>query len=622
MKRLGWLTSGSGRNRMLTKTRMLNWRRNWRSLISVALSAVMAIALSTSLSSCNIQQFRTQSTDVPQIVLGLSEPRTFNYILSQEVPNIFNRIYTGLLSEDGVTGELSPGLAESWEVSKDNLSVTFKLRPDLKWSDGQPLTADDVVFTFEQLVFNPKIPTSKKDMLRIGGEKGVFPTVKKLSDRQVQFTTPEPFAPLLRSLAGGVDSGIAIMPKHRLAESIQKMDADGNPLFLSTWGTDTNPKDIVGTGPYVLASYKPNERIIFRRNPYYWRKGLQGNPLPQIERFVWQIVDSPETVLMQFRSGDLDLMGVGPTSFQLLKGEEERGNFKIFNMGPASGTSFMSFNLNQGKRKGKPVHDPTKIKWFNMVQFRQAVAYGIDRQTLINNLYRGLAAPQESPMSVQNPYYLSPKSGRLPDYSYNPDKSKQLLKEAGFKYLPNGQLTDADGKPVRFTLMFGAGGRDELPAQIKSDLAKIGMQVDLQPIEFKVILEKLDNTFDWDAVLMGFSDSDFDPNGGANVWSLSGRLHLFNQVPPPGEEPLEGMVFASWEQDIARLFDEAARTVDDKKRKELYAQTQILAQENLPFIHLVNPLTMVAVRNTIKGIRPSAMKGTLWNIHEVKVEEK
>ncbi len=595
-----------------------SWQDIRRKAVSIVLVGVMAIAAS----GCDIGQYRTNAAKVPQIVVGSSDPKTFNYILSQEVPNIFNRVYSGLLTEDGITGKLSPGLAESWEVSKDNLHITFTLRPNLKWSDGQPLTADDVIFTFQDIVFNPKIPTSKKDMLRIGGENGVFPTVKKVSDRQVEFSTPEPFAPLLRSLAGGVDSGVAIMPKHLLSKSVSTMDSKGQPLFLSTWGTDANPKDIVGTGPYVMTSYKPNERLIFQRNPYYWRKDPQGNPLPQVERFIWQVVDSPESSLMQFRSGDLDLLGVGPKSFALLKKEEKRGNFTILNMGPSSGTSFVSFNLNQGKRKGKPVHDPIKAEWFNSVNFRKAVAYGIDRQTLINNIYRGLGEPQQSPMSVQNPYYLSPKSGRLEEYGYNPEKAKQLLKEAGFKYLPNGKLTDAKGRPVRFTLMSGAGGSDELPGQIKSDLEKIGMQVDLQAVDFKVVLEKLDNTYDWDAVLMGFSDPDFDPNGGSNVWSLNGRLHLFNQSPDPGSEQLEGIVHADWEREIARLFEAAARELDESKRKEMYAQVQILAIDNLPFIHLVNPLSMVAVRNTIKGVRPSALKGTLWNIDEIKLEEK
>ncbi|NJR65098.1 MAG: ABC transporter substrate-binding protein [Leptolyngbyaceae cyanobacterium CRU_2_3] len=548
-----------------------------------------------------------------------TDPKTFNYMLSQEQPNVFNRIYTGLLTEDGVTGELSPGLAESWEVSPDNLRITFTLRDGLKWSDGEPLTVDDVLFTFNDLVFNEQVPTANRDALRIG-EQGLLPKIRRMDDRTFEFTTPEPFAPLLRAIAGGTDSGVAIMPKHVLEKSVKEKDSDGQLKFLSMWTTDTDPTQIVGSGPYTMVEYTPTERVIFQRNPYYWRQDAQRNPLPYIKRFIWSIVESGETSLMQFRSGDLDVTGVGPASFSLLKKEEKRGNFTILNVGPSAGTSFISFNLNQGKRNGKPLIDPIKSRWFNNIAFRQAVAYAIDRRTMINNLYRGLGEPLNSTISVPNPYYLSPATGRLKTYDFNPEKSKQLLRESGFIYNDKGQLLDAEGNRVRFTLLSSAGGsgNNEVESQIQQDLARIGMQVDLQLVAFNIMLDKTSVSLDWECIRLGFADPDFDPNGGANVWQTDGRLHMFNQSPSPDKEPIEGRVIADWESEIARLYREGARTLDEKKRKEIYAKAQILAQDNLPFINLVNSLFMVAVRNDIEGVNPSRLKGTFWNLYELK----
>ncbi len=203
---------------------------------------------------------------------------------------------------------------------------------------------------------------------------------------------------------------------------------------------------------YKLERYDTSQRIIFQRNPYYWRKDGEGKPQPYIERIVWQIVESTDTSLLQFRSGSLDNIGVTPDYFSLLKVQEKNGNYKIYNAGSSPSTSFIFFNLNKGQRNGKPLIDPMKSRWFNTVEFRQAVAYSIDRQTMINNTFRGLGKLQDSPIIVQSPYYLSPKEG-LKVYDYNPEKAKRLLKKAGFKYNEQNELLDAQGNRVRFSIV-------------------------------------------------------------------------------------------------------------------------------------------------------------------------
>jgi len=583
----------------------------WRRWLTIILALLCAIALS----ACSLLPLETEAAQVPELIRGiLSDPKTFNYALSQESPNVFVLTNEGLITENPITGETEPALAQSWKISQDKLKIEFTLRKGLKWSDGEPLTVDDVVFTYNDIYLNEAIPTDARDILRVGQSRKL-PTVRKLDQRRIEFTVPEPFAPFLGSI------GLPILPAHTLREFVENKDADGKPLFLSTWGVDTPPEQIIVNGPYQIESYLTSQRIIFRRNPYYWRKDKQSKQQPYIERIIWQIVESQDTSLLQFRSGGLDYIAVSPEYFSLLKRQEKQGNFNIDNGGPAYGTTFISFNLNRGSRNGKPLVAPVKSRWFNTVEFRQAVAYAIDRQTMINNTFRGLGKLQNSPISIQSPYYLAPEAG-LPVYEYNPDKAKELLKSAGFQYNAQQQLLDAEGNRVRFVLITNAGNktREAMAAQIKQDLSKIGIQVDVNPIAFGTLVDKLSNTLDWECYLLGFSGGN-EPNSGSNIWSVEGGLHSFNQKPQTGQPTITGREVADWEQKISDLYIDAAQELDKQKRKELYSETQRLTQEYLPMIYLVNPLSLAAIRDRIQGVEYSALGGVTWNIHELSVED-
>ncbi|AHB89350.1 ABC-type nickel/dipeptide/oligopeptide uptake system substrate-binding component [Thermosynechococcus sp. NK55a] len=537
-----------------------------------------------------------------------SDPKTFNYALSQESPNVFGYLYTGLIQENGFTGELEPALAESWEIKPETLEIVFRLRPNLKWSDGVPLTSEDVVFTYNKIYFNPEIPTSSRDILRIG-QKGLLPAVTAQGDRQVTFKLPEPFAPFLRN------AGLPILPAHLLREAVRQRDSQGRLKFLSMWGTDTDPRQIVGNGPFVMDRYVNGQRLIFRRNPFYWR-----SPLPHLERFIWQIVESTDTAMLQFRSGGLDLFAVTPEMFALLKREEKRGQFTIYNSGPSPNTLFLCFNLNRGRRNGKPLVDPVKSEWFNDVRFRQAVAYALDRQRMINNIYQGLGAPQHSTIPVQSPFYFSPAQG-LPTYSYDVAKAKALLQAAGFRYDDQGRLFDAKGNRVRFSLITNAGNkiREAIATQIQQDLGAIGMQVDLQFLAFGTLVDRLSNSLEWEAHILGFTGGGNEPNSGANIWRVDGLLHTFNQQPSPNQPPITGRVVADWERRISDLYVQGAQELNLERRKQIYAEAQRLAQEYLPFIYLVNPLSLTAFRNHVIGANPTALGGALWNLDELKV---
>jgi peptide/nickel transport system substrate-binding protein len=573
---------------------------------------IWAAAISITLGSCSLTpsaQVRNQLA-----VSQTSAPKTFNPALVNSRPSV--PIYTseGMVVENG-KGVLEPGLAESWQVNGN--SVTFTLRPNLQWSDGQPLTIEDVLFSFNEVYLNEDIPTDTRDGLRIGVAQKL-PTIQKSGDRTVEFTTSEPFAPAVRAF-GSVD----ILPAHKLRTAVRTKDEKGKSKFLSTWGTDTkNLKDIVSNGMYRLASYLPGERLVFERNPYYWRKDAQGRQLPYIEKLVWQIVEGSDAALMQFRSKNTDSYIVSPAFFSLLKKEEKKGDFTIRNAGPDSGTTFMMFNLNKGSRKGEPLVAPYKSAWFNNIKFRQATAYAIDRQRMINNIYRGLGAAQNSPISVGTPYYRPPTKSEV--YDYDLAKAQQLLQEAGFKY-KKGLLFDSQNHRVQFTLLAAAEGAigQASGSQIKQDLAKLGMDVNFSPIAFSILVDKIDNSLDWDAVMISFTGS-VEPNEGSNLWLSEGRSHMFNQKPNKQQEPLTGQEVAPWEKELDRLYIDGARELNETKRQEIYSQVQRVTQENVPVIFLVNSLYLSAVRNRVKGIVPSTthVAGVLWNLPQLKIADK
>jgi peptide/nickel transport system substrate-binding protein len=573
--------------------------------------------LTAALAGCQ-WQLKSAQAQVPQLVLSsLSDPKTFNAALSKEVNEVLPLIGEGLITENGKTGAIEPALAESWRISPDGKQIVFILKANLKWSDGQPLTVDDVVFTYNEIVLNKAIPNNFRDSLRVG-KSGALPTVRKVDEHRVEFSISETFAPFLRG------TGIGIMPKHILEDSIKTKDTKGKPKFLSIWGVNTQPlSKIVVCGAYQIETYRVGERVILRRNPYYWRRGLQGEPQPYIERIVIQVVENSDTEMLQFRSGGIDVNDITSDYFSLLKREEKQRGFKIYNGGPTLQTRFLSFNLNKGRDKtGKPFVDPIKSKWFNTVEFRQAIAYATNRRDMLNNNYQGLGDLQHSIIPVQSPYYFSPKAG-LKTYEYDLDKAKVLLLKAGFKYNASNELMDAESNRVRFSLMTRAEDkiRVAIGAEVKQDLSKLGIQVDFNAIAFNALLGKLNDSRQWDCLLGGFGGG-IEPNGSFNIWAVDGGLHSFNQGAASDEPPIPGREIAPWEQKISDLYIQGAQELNETKRKAIYGEAQQLVQENLPFIYMITPLSFSAVRDRIQNVKYSPLGGALWNIHELKIAEK
>ncbi|MGD1808692.1 ABC transporter substrate-binding protein [Dapis sp. BLCC M126] len=587
-----------------------------RFLVGIILSCLLIFT-----SGCRPKLLNSQSNNNSKLVLVNSlPPTTFNFAMIRSLDVLFDFIYEGLISENGLTGELEPALAESWIFSEDNKRVIFTLRSELNWSDGEPLTTDDVIFTYQNIYLNPKIPTILRDFLKIGS-RGTFPSVKKIDRQRVEFILPEPFAPFLRYI-----EILKILPAHVLQDSILSTDADGKPIFLSTWNTNTEPQQIISNGPFKLENYIPSQRIVLQKNPFYWRSDSVGNSLPYIDRVIIQIIPSTDNQLLRFRSGELDNIRVDPQAFQLLKREEKRGKYKIYNAGPELGYLFIGFNLNQAENaEGKPLVDPIKSRWFNNLAFRQAVAYAINREDIKNNIYRGLGKIKHSPIAVQSPYYLSPEAG-LKVYNYDPQKAKIILLDNGFKYNDANELLDEDGNQVEFTILVISEQkiRIDIAVKVKEYLSKIGIKTNLQLLTANTVLQKLLLSRDWECYLGGFNipGAELEPNLLSIFWSSNGSFHQFNLGHQPGQPVLKNWQVSDWEKQIDRLFMAGYQTVDENKRREIYAEFQQIVAEQLPIFVLVNPLSFQAVRDRINNLKFSAIGGAFWNIDELKIQEK
>jgi peptide/nickel transport system substrate-binding protein len=514
----------------------------------------------------------------------VSDPRTFNPILAQETTSTgpLGSLFDGLVEDNGETTQTEPALAESWTVSKDGRTWTFVLRQGLQWSDGAPLTADDVLFTF-RVIYDKRIPNSLADVLTVAGKPI---DVTKVDSRTVRFHTAEPFGPFLRSI------GIPILPRHKLLAAYEA------GRFTQTWGVNTPPRELVGSGPYIMTEYRPAQRIVYVRNPHYWKVDMAGHRLPYIDRIILTIVPDQNALRLLFQAGQTDSYAVRPREYAEFKRGEKAGRYTVYDGGPTFGTEFLTFNENP--RSGLPAY---KLKWFQTQKFRQAVSYAIDRRAIINEVYAGHAIPQYGPESPADKFFYNP---HVMKYPYNPAKALELLAESGFRKGPDGVLRDSEGHPVQFVISTNADNPDRVAIAniIRQDLARLGMQVILAPEAFNTLVNKLVESYQWEAVVLGLTGG-IDPHNGQNVWKSSGSLHMWN--------PKQAHPATRWEAEVDRYFNLAATTVDQNRRRDYYFKYQEIIAEEVPVIYTAIPNAYVAVRNKFGNIHFTAFGGPFWN---------
>jgi peptide/nickel transport system substrate-binding protein len=521
----------------------------------------------------------------------VSDPRTFNPVLAQETTSTgpLGNLFEGLVEDNGETTETEPALAESWKTSKDGRTWTFILRQGLQWDDGAPVTADDVTFTF-QVIYDPNIPNSESDVLQVNGKPI---QVRKIDERTVQFTTAAPFGPFLRVM------GVPIIPRHKLEAAYK------SGKFKQTWGVNTPPKELVGTGPYVMAEYKPAQRIVYVRNPHYWRVDAAGHRLPYIDRVVLTIVPDQNALRLLFQAGQTDSYGVRPREYGEFKRGEKAGNYVVYDGGPSFGSEFLAFN--QNPHSGLPEY---KLKWFQNQEFRQAIAYAIDRQAIINEVYAGHAIPEYGPESPADKFFYDP---HVMTYPYSLERAQRVLAGAGFKTGADGRLRDAGGHPVEFVISTNTDNPDRVAIAniIRQDLTKLGMRVTMVPEAFNTLVNKLVESYKWETMVLGLTGG-IDPHNGQNVWKSSGSLHMWY--------PKEPKAATQWEAQIDRYFDLAASTIDQNRRRAYYNQYQEIIAEQVPVVYTAIPNAYVAVRNRFGNIKFTAFGGPFWNFPVVFIK--
>ncbi|MBI3997497.1 MAG: ABC transporter substrate-binding protein, partial [Armatimonadetes bacterium] len=366
----------------------------------------------------------------------VSEPRTFNPVIVTDTSTgrVLAPIFDGLVEGNYITGEVEPALAESWTLSQDQRIWTFTLRQGIRWSDGRPLTMDDVLFSL-QVIFTKGVQSTTADLLTFGGKPVRW---RKLDDRRLQFVTAEPTGFFLRLL-----QDLVILPKHKLQSAL----ARGGVAFNAAWGVNTPPREIVGTGPFIMQAYAFGARVTYTRNPTSWRVDRAGNRLPYLDRSILQIVPNLDAEKLKFLAGETDLYSARPSEYAEFKQGEQRGNYTIYDGPETFSSEYLVFNQNpRGLR-------PPKLTWFQDMRFRRALNHAIDRETIARQVYAGRATPAWSPVSIANRLYYNPN---VRTYPYDLTLAQRLLEEVGYRKGADGLLRDARGNVLEFTLAVSA----------------------------------------------------------------------------------------------------------------------------------------------------------------------
>lgn len=533
-------------------------------------------------------------------------PKTFNPYTTTDATSeqMASLMYDGLLTTDPYTGEVTGRMAKSFEILPDNMTYIVELRHGLKWSDGVEITADDVVFTFNDIIFAGYGNTSTRDNLYFEGK---LPTVEKIDKYTIKFKTPVPFAPFLRNLS------LSIAPKHIFKPAVDK----GKDYFNSFYSTTTKPSDFVVSGAFKLKEYIPAQRVVFEKNPNYYVIDKEGSILPYLDRWIMLIVGDLNNDILKFEAGETDTTSISGPMVSRYREFEKNSDYMLYNLGPTTNTSFIVFNMNTRKDKnGKFYVDPKKQAWFNDEKFRSAIDWAIDRDSLVLNVLSGVGQPLYSAESISSIFLNKDVAkGHGQDIEY----AKQLLKEAGFK-LKNGVLYDKNDIRVEFELSTNAGHtqREATGVSIKEDLAKLGIKVNFKPIEFNTLVNRMTNTLDYEAAIMALTGNPLEPHSGYNVWHSNGALHLFNQRSDNDIKSTDKVL--PFEKELDRIFDEAKIQTDVQKRKELYNKYQEIVAKNNPVIYLYSPVNIAAVRKKFKNIYPTPLGGVTHNIEEIYID--
>jgi len=529
------------------------------------------------------------------------EPKTLNPLIAADTRSreVIGIMQADLVHINRATQLTEPALAKSWKISPDGLQYTIILRHGLKFSDGQPLDADDVLFTF-RVYLDENVHAPQRDLLIISGKPI---TVRKLDARTVVFRLPKTYG-----VGERLFDGLAILPRHLLEKPYQ----EGKVSQIGTLATAAN--QWAGLGPFRLKEYVAGQRLVLERNPYYWKTDVKGNRLPYADELVFLFVPNADAQVLKFQSGETDAIAqLSAENFSVLS-RQLRG-YTMVDAGPGLEYNFLFFNLNDLGEKTSP-ELTRKQKWFREVRFRQAVSAAVDREAIVRLVYQGRGTPLWGLVAPGNRRWGNEKLAHPPR---SLERARALLKDAGFSWGngPNGEssLLDSEGKPVEFSILTSSTNADraKMATLIQDDLKQLGMRVQVVPLEFRSLLDRVTQTKEYDACVMGIASYDADPNSDINVWLSSGGTHLWN---PSQEHPA-----TAWEAEIDRLISEQMIARTFAQRKKLYDRAQEILAENQPMIFLASPDILAGAKNSLGNFQPAVLEPyVLWNVEQLHLK--
>ncbi len=530
------------------------------------------------------------------VVAQGAEPKTLNPVTAADARSreVIGRMTADLIHINRDSQKTEPALAKSWTTSRDGRVFTLKLRRGLRFSDGQPFNADDVVFSFT-VYLDEKIHSPQRDLLIVGGKPLA---VQKVDPFTVRFTLAQPYAAAER-----IFDSLAMMPRHLL----EKPYREGR--FEQVWNVNTPPAEMAGMGPFRLKQYIPGQRIVLERNPYFWKIDQKKNRLPYLDELVFLFVGNEDAQVMRFQAGDTDIMSrVNAENYSLLSRDAQNRGYELFDLGPSLEYNFLLFNLNDVKAP-----TPARSAWFAELKFRQAISSTIDRDAIVKLVYAGRAVPLWGNVSPSNKLWVDQS---LPHPARSLDHARELLQAAGFTWRGDGRLMDSQNRPVEFSIVVSSSNnqRGKIATIIQDDLGKLGMDVHVVPLEFRALLDRVFQTFDYDAAVMGLGGGDADPNPEMNVWLSSGSTHLWHlgETKPATE----------WEAQIDQLMQKQMIELNYARRKRLYDQVQQIIAARLPYVFLATPNILVGARKNLANFKPAILEpSTLWNVEQLYLRQ-
>ena len=536
-----------------------------------------------------------------QIVIALrAEPRTFNPVTALDSPSreVIRRTIGDLIHVNRETQQTEPALAKSWHVSADGRTYTVTLRQGIRFSDGDPFDADDVVFSF-QVYLDEKVGSTNRDFLTIEGKPIA---VRKVDRYTVEFSLAQPYAAAERLF-----DSIAMLPSHLLARAYKER------RLGATWGVQTEAAAMAGLGPFRFKEYVPGQRVVLERNPFFWKVDRAGHRLPYMDRVVFLIVPSEDAQVLRFQSGDADIVTrISAANFNVLSRTQRTANYELYDVGASLNYTFLFFNQSAVESRGL-TEISRKQSWFRRLPFRQAVSLAIDRNAIVRLAFRGRATPLWGHLPPGNTWV----DRSLPRPEHSVERARQLLRAAGFGWTADGTLIDEKAQPVEFSIVTNTGNaeRIQIATIIQDDLKRLGMRARVVTLELRALIDRVLTTYDYEACVLGLGGGDVDPNAELNLWLSSGSQHLWRMGEPKPATP--------WEEEIDTLMRRQLTVLDRRERKRLYDRVQQLVVQHLPIIPLVSPNLLVGANKGLGNFRPTILEHhALWNVEELFWRER